>query len=54
MEMLYISYVCNYFSWLWTVGTEVVMPLGAWRGTRKEEENFSGFQGMQCGMFIKL
>jgi hypothetical protein len=36
------------------VGTEVVMPLGSWRGTGKEEENFSGFQGMQCGMFIKL
>jgi hypothetical protein len=24
------------------------------RGTGKEEGDFSGFQGIQCGMFIKL
>jgi len=49
-----VYFICNYFSWLWTVGTEVVMPLGSRRGTGKEEENFSVFQGMQCSMFIKL
>jgi len=49
-----VYFICNYFSWVWTVGTEVVMPLGSRRGTGKEEENISGFQGMQWGMFIKL
>jgi hypothetical protein len=36
------------------VGTEIVMPYGERRGTGKEEENSSGFQGIQWGMFIKL
>jgi len=34
--------------------TEVVMLEGAWRGTGKEEETSSGFQGIQSSMFIKL
>ena len=34
--------------------TENVKPLGAQCGTDKEQENSSGFQGIQRGMFIKL
>jgi hypothetical protein len=34
--------------------TEVVTPYGARRGIGKEEENSSGFQGIQCGIFINL
>jgi len=44
----------NYCSWQWTPDIEIVTPWGAQRGTGKEEGNFLGFQGMQCGMFIKL
>ena len=31
---------------------QLLTLLGAHRGTGKEEGNFSGFQGIQCGMFI--
>jgi hypothetical protein len=44
----------NYCSWQWTLDTESVTPWDALRDTGKEEGNFLGFQGMQCGMFIKL
>jgi hypothetical protein len=32
----------------------VLTLLSARHGTGKEKENFSGFQGIQCGVFIKL
>jgi hypothetical protein len=31
-----------------------LLSQGARRGTGKEEENVSGFQGIHCGMFINL
>jgi hypothetical protein len=52
--MLCTSYLFNYCIWQLTEFTENVTPLGARRGTGKEQENSSGFQGIQSGMFIKL
>jgi len=51
-KCLFHMYV-NYCSWHWTLDTGIVTPWYALRSTG-QEGNFLGFQGMQCGMFIKL
>ena len=52
--MRFIRKCCVFCSWQCPSHIESVTPLGVRRGTGKEEENSSGFQGIQCGMFIKL
>ena len=54
MQILCISYLFKYCSWQWMAFIADVTPLGARRATGKEKENFSGFQWIQSGMFIKL
>jgi len=54
MQILCISHLFNYCSWQWMPFIESVTRLGARRGTGKEKEHSSGFQGFQSGMFIKL
>jgi len=50
--MFCISYVITAFAV--DNGRQTPTVLGARRGTENGEGNFLGFQGMHCGVFIKL
>jgi hypothetical protein len=55
--MYFTAYVynnCAVCSYHCTVDFDGVTPKVAHHGTGNEEGNFSGFQGIHCGMFIKL
>ena len=52
--MRFIRKCCVFCSWQCPSHIEIVTPLGVRRGTGKEEENSSDFQGIQRVMFIKL
>ena len=54
MQILCTSYLFNYCSLQWMAFIANVTPLGARRGIGNEKENYSGFQWIQSGMFIRL